>query len=663
MMLNASANKKISHQAQYVPSQPSQQAGAPTSEIAQKTRTDGVDPIALRASNTTTPSIVNQKTSADKAADHAFLILQELSQMKAENIPELTNQGKEEPKKGMPAAWGHKNNAISKATIYQKYAAMKQPAPMSLIGLDDSGHEVYRSRAPKKGNSEDIARFLDHIQGLKIKKVLNLADDDNKSARYFEGGDEQYKNGNTILSAQSKLLNSNSTDNDSSAITKREVTLKVLDDSTNIESEYTFEHYDVANWEDGAGYNSAELMNTLIKQFNKTPGSNVIHCAQGIGRTGVLLACQKVQSLFDQDKDIDVKSIINDLRKAHFALVQTPIQVRFIEYYAEALKKHASTGQWLEFEKPSDVTLSPDLNGIDDSKNIQTSLLKNLPTPAAEFIRVKGLEDFSLSVVNSAKRKGNMLGQWKASGDQRLDHKIRANLIKNLSAYYSALVLFQIPKNITQMSKEKALESIKQASIDCGLTCKSDAIELFKIPGDSGLEPLTKSEIKLLQDVTDHSFRVLLSSILDTDVDLPMDQRFHQQTNEHYDNSLVTVTDSLAYRLLSEKTPIPASLHIALVTDISLAIVDALLTRSLSSELKGAQVLKEKLSLQLPEESIKSLGVHYNQEMAQSAFLVFKDLESNLDDTKKSEEQAKLDFNTKRPATRQIHETLLKDQT
>lgn len=60
-------------------------------------------------------------------------------------------------------------------------------------------------------------------------------------------------------------------------------------------------------------------------------GPAVVHCSSGIGRTGVLLACDiGMQGLFRGDPKIDVLRIVSTLRQDRAGMVQTREQYRFI---------------------------------------------------------------------------------------------------------------------------------------------------------------------------------------------------------------------------------------------------------------------------------------------------------------------------------------------
>lgn len=57
----------------------------------------------------------------------------------------------------------------------------------------------------------------------------------------------------------------------------------------------------------------------------------VVHCSSGIGRTGVLLACDiGMQGLLQGDPRIDVLRIVSTLRQDRAGMVQTREQYRFI---------------------------------------------------------------------------------------------------------------------------------------------------------------------------------------------------------------------------------------------------------------------------------------------------------------------------------------------
>ena len=60
-------------------------------------------------------------------------------------------------------------------------------------------------------------------------------------------------------------------------------------------------------------------------------GCAVVHCSAGIGRTGVLLACDiGIQGILQGDPKIDVLRIVSMLRQDRACMVQTKDQYRFI---------------------------------------------------------------------------------------------------------------------------------------------------------------------------------------------------------------------------------------------------------------------------------------------------------------------------------------------
>lgn len=60
-------------------------------------------------------------------------------------------------------------------------------------------------------------------------------------------------------------------------------------------------------------------------------GTAVVHCSSGIGRTGVVLACDiGMQGLLQGDPKIDVLRTVSTLRQDRAGMVQTREQYRFI---------------------------------------------------------------------------------------------------------------------------------------------------------------------------------------------------------------------------------------------------------------------------------------------------------------------------------------------
>ena len=60
-------------------------------------------------------------------------------------------------------------------------------------------------------------------------------------------------------------------------------------------------------------------------------GPAVVHCSSGIGRTGVLIACDiGMQGLLQGEPRVDVLRIVSTLRQDRAGMVQTREQYRFI---------------------------------------------------------------------------------------------------------------------------------------------------------------------------------------------------------------------------------------------------------------------------------------------------------------------------------------------
>ena len=60
-------------------------------------------------------------------------------------------------------------------------------------------------------------------------------------------------------------------------------------------------------------------------------GPAVVHCSSGIGRTGVLLACDiGLQAFLQGNPKVDVLRIVSTLRQDRAGMIQTREQYRFI---------------------------------------------------------------------------------------------------------------------------------------------------------------------------------------------------------------------------------------------------------------------------------------------------------------------------------------------
>ncbi len=70
--------------------------------------------------------------------------------------------------------------------------------------------------------------------------------------------------------------------------------------------------------------------NRSIKMAD-SPGPAIVHCSSGIGRTGVLIACDiGMQGLLQGEPRVDVLRIVSTLRQDRAGMVQTREQYRFV---------------------------------------------------------------------------------------------------------------------------------------------------------------------------------------------------------------------------------------------------------------------------------------------------------------------------------------------
>jgi len=62
----------------------------------------------------------------------------------------------------------------------------------------------------------------------------------------------------------------------------------------------------------------------------KLNGPTVVHCSAGVGRTGSLIASQIAIEKLQKNQTVNIKQIVEDMRKQRHGLIQTGKQFEFV---------------------------------------------------------------------------------------------------------------------------------------------------------------------------------------------------------------------------------------------------------------------------------------------------------------------------------------------
>ena len=82
---------------------------------------------------------------------------------------------------------------------------------------------------------------------------------------------------------------------------------------------------------DSAAAEFHEFLCEARSLFEGLPGPPIVHCSAGVGRTGTFILADVILEIAKETKslNIDVKGVLENLRKQRMWLVQTPEQLRF----------------------------------------------------------------------------------------------------------------------------------------------------------------------------------------------------------------------------------------------------------------------------------------------------------------------------------------------
>ena len=111
-----------------------------------------------------------------------------------------------------------------------------------------------------------------------------------------------------------------------------------------------------------------EMVKILRREMSNRGGVGLVHCSAGVGRTGTMLALNKIMEDIDRgSKDIDIFNTVLNLRSERVFMVQKLVQYEFLhvctDYYLRT--KSAGKSQALDIASSYEHCIS-----IDEEKEI-----------------------------------------------------------------------------------------------------------------------------------------------------------------------------------------------------------------------------------------------------------------------------------------------------
>ena len=94
-------------------------------------------------------------------------------------------------------------------------------------------------------------------------------------------------------------------------------------------------HIHYTNWPDhGVPESACEILHLYykVKTLGKS-GPLLVHCNDGVGRTGIFIALDILLSQNDEEQQVDVFKCVSDMRKDRCQMVQTNQQYKYVCIY------------------------------------------------------------------------------------------------------------------------------------------------------------------------------------------------------------------------------------------------------------------------------------------------------------------------------------------
>ncbi|VIO97389.1 Uncharacterized protein BM_BM11159 [Brugia malayi] len=198
-------------------------------------------------------------------------------------------------------------------------------------------------------------------------------------------------------------------------------------------------HFHFTSWPDfGVPHSTAVFIGFLQKVrgtgllCGKEP--TVVHCSAGIGRSGTFVVADSVLSMVEQNvKEIDVTSLVVEMRRSRMGLIQTPQQLQFCwKTIADALRQGVITKNEENFVNDKfgrDLLTVPNnhINGeVDEMPHLERSQANQMTTD----LHSKSCSDFSSLRKRASTDSCETDKETKHSKRKKRIEEMRARLLK-----------------------------------------------------------------------------------------------------------------------------------------------------------------------------------------------------------------------------------------
>ncbi|CBY38545.1 unnamed protein product, partial [Oikopleura dioica] len=172
-------------------------------------------------------------------------------------------------------------------------------------------------------------------------------------------------------------------------------------------------HFQMTSWPDYGVPHRREDVFRLIKDYRSVSSNDkapiIMHCSAGVGRTGTIIAVDRVMQMFDKKilkKTFNVKDLVIELRKQRMKMVQSEEQYRFL--YPTVYRIFFDCDPPKNFEESS------------VAGSVTLPRTPQIPQKSVRRIKEgqKGTKERPNSELHTPKRKGNMR---RSKSHERLD--------------------------------------------------------------------------------------------------------------------------------------------------------------------------------------------------------------------------------------------------
>ncbi|CAJ0585281.1 unnamed protein product, partial [Mesorhabditis spiculigera] len=189
------------------------------------------------------------------------------------------------------------------------------------VNIEHADRKYIACQAPMANTIEDFWRMVFQENVVTIFVLCNFVENDNaKCAEYWPLKYGEYKNYGKMFVNNKKVEPEDKYDM---------YTLEVLPDGCSNSIVVKLIH--CFSWPDQSVPNSGRLVLRMLKVMKDCgPGTAIVHCAAGIGRTGTILAIDIVAARLFKGKETKVSEIFKQLRDCRASLIQREGQYLFI---------------------------------------------------------------------------------------------------------------------------------------------------------------------------------------------------------------------------------------------------------------------------------------------------------------------------------------------